>query len=79
MKITKDKLMHFVAGYCIAATINPLLGALSAVVVTIIIALAKEVFDKATDRGTPELLDIIATVAGCLIYNLYYCIIGLWI
>lgn len=60
--IPHDKLLHLSVGlviYSLTALFNPLLG-LTAV---LLVAGAKEIYDKATGKGTPELADFIYTVA----------------
>lgn len=72
MIIPSDKAYHFVVGFLIAVVVglyNPAYGLGCAVVA----GLGKEIRDKVSGKGTPELLDFIATVAGGLLgYMLLY-------
>lgn len=61
----QDKVYHFIGGalLCIATglvTGQPAAG----IVAAIVVGIAKEVYDKVSRRGTPELLDAAATAAG---------------
>jgi hypothetical protein len=61
--ITKDKLLHSFYGswiYILSTLVLPTTFALALVVA---IAIGKEVYDKVSDKGTPELLDIVYTIA----------------
>jgi hypothetical protein len=60
--IRSDKLLHILAGIAIASTVAPF-GAAPAFCAVLIAAIGKELYDR-TGRGTPELLDAVATVAG---------------
>jgi hypothetical protein len=57
-----DKLLHILVGIAIAAILYPF-GILPAMLAICIAAIGKELYDR-TGRGTPELLDAVATVAG---------------
>lgn len=63
--LPQDKLMHYFVGSLITTTFVPLIGTY-AIIPTIIAAIGKEVYDKVSGTGTPELLDIVYTVAGGL-------------
>jgi len=61
--IPKDKLLHSFYGswiYILSTLVLPTTFALALVVV---IAIGKEVYDKVSGKGTPELLDIVYTIA----------------
>jgi hypothetical protein len=61
-----DKANHFIAGtltYCLASLFFPPVAALIPV---IIIGAAKEVYDKYSKKGTPDIIDFLYTVAGAL-------------
>lgn len=55
---------HVLAGYAIAATTARFFGATAATAVAIAIAIGKEVIDKATGKGTPEVKAAICTIGG---------------
>lgn len=61
MNIPLDKAFHFLAGWAIAATFQsvPLIAA----VLVGAAAVGKEIWDK-RGHGTPELMDIVATLLG---------------
>jgi hypothetical protein len=56
------KLLHLLVGITIAATLYPL-GLIPSGVAVVVASIGKELWDK-TGRGTPELLDAVATIAG---------------
>jgi|TARA_X000001382_G_C3073906_1_gene148385 hypothetical protein len=60
-----DKLKHFMIGYFISLSIA-LIG-FYGIFLTLFIAVAKEVYDKLSGKGTPEILDIVYTVAPAII------------
>ena len=65
-QIPHDKLLHLSTGliiYSIIAVISPLI----ALTVVSIIAATKEVYDKTTGKGTPELADFIYTITTPLL------------
>lgn len=61
MKVPLDKAFHFLAGWAIAATFQsvPLIAA----ALVAAAAIGKEIWDK-RGHGTPELMDIVATLLG---------------
>ena len=58
-----DKLKHFFIGYFISLSI--VFIGVYGVFLTLAIAVAKEIYDKVSKKGTPEILDIVYTVAPC--------------
>ena len=61
-----DKQLHLLGGYVITLTLAPI-GIWTALAACTLIAAAKElVHDYAMKRGTPEVMDWLATVAGGL-------------
>jgi hypothetical protein len=69
--IPTDKLLHILVGIAIAAAVAPF-GAAPAFCAVLIAAIGKELYDR-TGRGTPELLDAVATVAGGAALLAWYC------
>jgi uncharacterized membrane protein len=67
MNIPKDKQLHFIAGFAIAA-ISLAIGipALLTLFVVVLAGVGKELYDL-TGRGTPELADIGYTILGGLV------------
>ena len=61
MKIPLDKAFHFLAGWAIAATFQS--APLIAAALVGVAAIGKEIWDK-RGHGTPELMDIVATLLG---------------
>ena len=66
MKIPQDKKKHFVAGFAITAIVSLFFGYIIGVIVAVIAAAGKELYDKVTGNGTTELLDFVATVLGAV-------------
>ena len=60
-----DKLKHFFIGYIISLAL-PFIG-IYALYICIAIAVAKEIYDKISKKGTPEILDVVYTVAPAVI------------
>lgn len=69
INIPHDKLLHYVAGTIIYALCSLFIG-LYAIVIVLVIAIGKEVYDYVSKKGTPEYMDIIATVLGGLVVML---------
>ena len=64
MKIAKDKQLHILAGFIVAVVAQVLTGSpLVALLASVVVGAAKEAYD-ATGRGTVDLWDFVATVAG---------------
>jgi len=61
VKVPFDKAFHFLAGWAIAATFQSMPLIAAALVGTA--AVGKEIWDK-RGHGTPELMDIVATLLG---------------
>lgn len=84
MKIQQGKKKHFVAGFAITAIVSLFFGYIIGVLVAVIAAAGKELYDKVTGTGTPEVLDFVATIAGAAaaviasvaLSFLYYCVFG---
>lgn len=66
MNIPQGKKQHFVAGFGITVIASLFVGYLIAAVIAILAAAGKELYDKVTGKGTPELLDFVATVIGTI-------------
>ena len=65
-----DKLKHFFIGYIISLAL-PFIG-IYALYLCIAVAVGKEIYDKISKKGTPEVLDIVYTVAPCAINYLIF-------
>ncbi len=68
MKIAKDKKLHLIIGFFIALLLN--------IYIVVLIGAGKEVYDKVSKKGTPELLDFIYTVAGGILAYLILYLVG---
>jgi len=66
MNIPQDKKKHFVAGFAITAVVSLFFGYIVGAIAAVIAAAGKELYDKATGKGTPEILDFVATVLGAV-------------
>lgn len=64
--IPKDKLLHSFYGTLIYSTTS-MIDPSIAIATVIIIAISKEIYDNLSNKGTPELMDIVATIAIPLI------------
>ena len=60
-----DKVVHFLGGYLLATILPapPLVG----LIIAITVGILKEIRDWRSKKGTPEVLDAIATIAGGLL------------
>jgi hypothetical protein len=65
-QIPQDKANHFVYGSIICFLASLLFTPLVSLCITIIIGILKEVYDKISKKGNPEILDVIATTIGAL-------------
>lgn len=61
--IQHDKLMHYTVGSMIALAATVVVG-VWALVPVLMAAVGKEVYDKVSGKGTPELMDIVWTMWG---------------
>ena len=73
MNVQQDKLMHYFVGTLLALVLVPFIGFYSMILVASI-AVAKELYDYYSGKGTPELLDIVWTVLGGLVVVISYLI-----
>lgn len=63
--MSKDKKYHIAAGFLIATLIFTLFNSLAlAFAASLIIGIAKEIYDKISGKGTVEVLDTLATILG---------------
>ena len=59
-----DKLLHFFAGSYVALLAMEWVQWAFALAIVATVALVKEIYDKVTKSGTPEVLDFFATLIG---------------
>lgn len=64
-RIPEDKLRHYMVG-SIAAALGGLHSVAAGAMLCAAVAIGKEVYDRVSKRGTPELLDAVWTLAGAL-------------
>lgn len=66
MSIPTDKKKHFFAGFAITAVVSLFFGYIIGAVAAILAGAGKEAYDKVTGKGTPEVLDFVATAAWAI-------------
>ena len=64
--LPQDKANHFVYGSIICFLASLILTPIVALAITILIGILKEVYDKVSKKGNPEILDAVATIIGAL-------------
>lgn len=64
MKIAKDKTLHFNAGLAIAIVFGVFFGAVVGLLLAVVAGIGKEVYDYYTEKGTPEIADVMYTWFG---------------
>ena len=65
--IAQDKANHFFYGFLIFIFFNVFLSDLISLSIIVFIALAKEIYDKISKKGTPEILDFIFTILPAIL------------
>jgi TM2 domain-containing membrane protein YozV len=68
--IPQDKANHFVYGFLIFAFFSLFFTEITCLFIVIFVAGIKEIYDKASMKGTPELLDFVFTVIPALILTI---------
>ena len=66
-RLNKDKLLHIVVSATIMVVLNLILPTWAAVLTTLVIGISKEIYDKLSGKGHPDLMDIICDCIGILI------------
>jgi len=61
-----DKQYHFIAGLCIYIITQLFMPTITALIPVIAIATAKEVWDYASGKGTPDINDLLYTIYGAM-------------
>lgn len=72
-----DKKKHFIAGFLIAAVISLFFGYLIGIAAAAVAAAGKEAYDKISGKGTPELLDFIATILGAVCFTAFSVVVSI--
>lgn len=62
--IAQDKANHFIYGLVIFIIVSFVLGVTYGLAATAVIGAAKEIYDKVSGKGNPEILDFLFTFAG---------------
>ena len=60
----KDKLLHFIAGALIGLLANAFVIYQFAILIVLLAAVTKELYDYFSKKGTPEIADAFATFIG---------------
>jgi len=68
--IAHDKILHFFYGFFIYAISLIFLDRYYDLIPVFIIAIGKEIYDKITKKGTPEVMDFVYTIAPSVILTL---------
>ena len=66
-----DKYKHLVVGLIIFLSFCLVFKVLVAFLVTLFVAILTEIYDKITKKGTPEIMDILATITVPLIITIW--------
>ena len=66
--IDKDKLLHFFWWSVLLTTLSVVFNDVVSITATVLVAIGKEVYDKVSGKGNPEVLDAIYGIAPCVIY-----------
>ncbi len=62
--IPQDKANHFIYGLAIFLAVGLAFGAIPGLVAAVLIGAAKEIYDRVSGKGTPDVYDFVATVVG---------------
>lgn len=62
--IPQDKANHFIYGLAIFLAVGLAFGAIPGLAAAILIGAAKEIYDRVSGKGTPDVYDFVATVVG---------------
>lgn len=65
--IPQDKANHFIYGTCLYLLFSFFVSPLNSLIITSLIAIGKEVFDRISRKGNPEVLDFLWTLLGAFI------------
>jgi len=63
-QLPQDKANHFIYGALIYLVIGVVFGAVAGLTAAFLIGAAKEIYDKVSGKGCPDVLDFVATGAG---------------
>ena len=71
-QLPRDKANHFVYGFMIFILSSLVFTNLISLGIVMAVAALKEIYDKVSKRGNPEILDFVATVLPALILTLIH-------
>lgn len=63
-QLAQDKANHALYGLAIFIAVGFVFGAVAGLVAATLIGAAKEVYDRVSKKGCPDVLDLVATAAG---------------
>jgi len=66
-QLPQDKANHALYGVAIFVVTHFFFGVVAGLLVGLVAAIGKEVYDKVSGKGNPELLDALATFAGVML------------
>jgi hypothetical protein len=66
-QLPQDKANHLIYGLVIFILVHFFFGVSAGLLAGTVAAVAKEVYDKVSGKGNPELLDALATIAGAVL------------
>ena len=70
-----DKLLHAAVSFILVALLGLFCTPFLALCIGIVIGICKELYDDLSDRGTPEVLDLVADAIGVSLGALYLLIL----
>ena len=62
-----DGMMHFIVSSVISALLKVFVGVFPGIVITLIIGIAKEVYDRVSKKGSAEWKDVVCDILGMLV------------
>ena len=66
-QLPQDKANHFIYGAVICLALSFAIPALYAMLVAVGVGIAKEIYDKVSRKGTPDLMDVLVTALGAIL------------
>ena len=66
-QLPQDKANHFIYGAAICLILSFVIPALYAMLVAVGVGIAKEIYDRVGQKGTPDLMDALVTALGAIL------------
>ena len=66
-QLPQDKANHFIYGAVICLILSFAIPAFYAMLVAVCVGIAKEIYDKVSQKGTPDLMDALVTALGAIL------------